>query len=132
MCSTFSLFVTVIVCKCLRLCLCVCVTVFVIMFLVVCVYGFLCSFTPLGSSTIVDSSSQITNPRASQQNGRTTISFTLPCNSSDSQDIALASEPRYLVFATGDVVNNAVSFDNQLRWITSERLPISCEGLPLL
>ena len=54
-----------------------------------------------------DPSQDITNTTATLQNGFTTVNFTRPRSSTDSNDISLDGQNRYLLFAYGTTVNVA-------------------------
>eukprot|EP00117_Sycon_ciliatum_P011198 scpid5118/ scgid12783/ Fibropellin-1; Epidermal growth factor-related protein 1; Fibropellin-I; SpEGF I; UEGF-1 len=74
----------------------------------------------------LDADNQVSDVRVSQSGGITTYSFTLPCMSSDSQDIPLNGS-HYLLFATGRLFDGNLAYHGGLsRAVTSNKVPINC------
>ena len=96
-----------------NMCVCVC-------------YHFSCRFASAQFRPALDADNQVSDVRVSQSGGITTYSFTLPCMSSDSQDIPLNGS-HYLLFATGRLFDGNLAYHGGLsRAVTSNKVPINC------
>ena len=87
---------------------------------------FFCRYAAGHSTPTIDSDSQVTSGQVSRQDGILSVSFTLPCRSTDSNDVPLAGS-HYFLFATGPLVGDAILHHNA-RWLTSSPVVISCPG----
>ena len=84
-------------------------------------YAYSRSFPPLDQT-----SNQAMNPRGSEYNGRTTLTFTLPCNNNDDpEDVPLVGD-HYFLFAVGSrTPDNGLNYHFD-RYSTDETITISC------
>lgn len=57
----------------------------------------------------IDASSQVSSSSGRRDGIWTEISFAIPCNSTDAQDIAIHGQ-HYLIFAIGDLVDGDVFY----------------------
>jgi len=88
-----------------------------------------CRFVTVRAQPPVDPSQDISTALVTQENGVTTMNFTRPCSSSDSNDISL-SQCRFLLYAYGVLVNVAsqtISYHGTNRGILSpDRVCFPC------
>lgn len=87
-----------------------------------------CRFATVRAQPPVDPSQDISTALVTQENGVTTMNFTRPCSSSDSNDISL-SQCHFLLYAYGVSVNVAtqtISYHGANRGILSDRVCFPC------
>ena len=75
----------------------------------------------------VDESSQLTNEQVSVENGLLTLRFTMPCGSTDSNDVPFEGN-RYILLAIGQVISNNLAYHGNTRGQTPRQLQLSCQG----
>ena len=75
----------------------------------------------------VDTSSQVTNEQVTRENGQLRVSFTIPCRSTDTRDVPYEGL-HYLLFATGAVVGDDITYHDNTRWHTDGPLQLTCGG----
>ena len=75
-----------------------------------------------------DSDNQASNVNGGLEGPWTFISFSIPCESQDPDDIPIVGR-HYLMFATGQISRGQLLFHGfDKRWVTSNQIEIFCGG----
>ena len=72
-----------------------------------------------------DVNSQVSNVNGGEVDDWTVISFSIPCQSDDKDDLPISGS-RHLLFATGPVINDAIAFHGPDKWSTEQPAVIDC------
>ena len=86
-----------------------------------------CRYADSSSYPNVDTSNQVTNEQVTRENGQLRVSFTIPCRSTDTRDVPYEGL-HYLLFATGAVVGDDITYHGNTRWHTDGPLQLTCGG----
>ena len=86
-----------------------------------------CRYADSSSHPNVDTSNQVTNEQVTRENGQLRVSFTIPCRSTDTRDVPYEGL-HYLLFATGAVVGDDITYHGNTRWHTDGPLQLTCGG----
>ena len=72
-----------------------------------------------------DVTSQMSNVSGGQVGEWTVISFSIPCESQDQQDLPISGS-HYLLFATGPVRDGDIDYHGDNKWVTGNLVHIRC------